>query len=95
VTPEEARGLFPVLERLAYLNAGTFGPLATPTVEAVRGEIERDLRDGRLGKEYFERLLELRRAARAALAGLVGAEQEHDALTVSTTDGCNIVVAGL
>jgi L-cysteine/cystine lyase len=61
----------------------------------VRGEIERDLRDGRLGKEYFERLLELRRAARAALAGLVGAEPEQVALTGSTTDGCNIVVAGL
>ena len=28
MTPGEARALFPVLERLAYLNAGTFGPLA-------------------------------------------------------------------
>jgi L-cysteine/cystine lyase len=95
VTPEEARGLFPVLERLAYLNAGTFGPLATPTAEAVRGEVERDLRDGRFGTAYFERLLELRREARVALAALVGAEPEQVALTGSTTDGCNIVVAGL
>jgi hypothetical protein len=35
VTFEEARALFPVLERIAYLNAGTFGPLARPTAEAV------------------------------------------------------------
>ena len=28
MTPAEARALFPVLERLAYLNAGTFGPVA-------------------------------------------------------------------
>ena len=95
MTPEEARGLFPVLERLAYLNAGTFGPLATPTADAVRAEVERDLRDGRFGKAYFDRLLELRRQARAALGALVGAEPEQIALTGSTTDGCNIVVAGL
>ena len=95
MTPAEGRRLFPVLERLAYLNAGTFGPLATPTGEAVRAEVERDLHDGRSGKVYFERLLELRREARAALAGLVGAEPAQVALTGSTTDGCNIVVAGL
>ena len=92
---EEARGLFPVLQRLAYLNAGTFGPLATPTADAVRAEVERDLRDGRSGKAYFERLLELRRRARSALGAFVGAEPEQVALTGSTTDGCNIVVAGL
>jgi L-cysteine/cystine lyase len=95
VTPDEARGLFPVLGRLAYLNAGTFGPLATPTAAAVRAELERDLEHGRSGKPYFERLLALRKEARAALAALVGAEPEQVALTGSTTDGCNIVVAGL
>jgi L-cysteine/cystine lyase len=95
VTPDEARGLFPVLERLAYLNAGTFGPLATPTVDAARAELERDLEHGRAGKPYFERLLALRKEARAVLAALVGADPEQVALTGSTTDGCNIVVAGL
>jgi L-cysteine/cystine lyase len=95
MTPEEARGLFPVLERVAYLNAGTFGPLATPTADAVRAEVARDLHDGRLGKPYFDRLLELRREARAALGALVGVAPAHVALTGSTTDGCNIVVAGL
>jgi L-cysteine/cystine lyase len=95
VTPEEARGLFPVLERLAYLNAGTFGPLAQPTADAIREEVQRDLEHGRFGKEYFERLLELRSQARAALGALVGADPEQVALTGSTTDGCNIAVAGL
>ena len=28
MTFEEARSQFPVLQRIAYLNAGTFGPLA-------------------------------------------------------------------
>ncbi len=34
MTFDEARALFPVLERKAYLNAGTFGPLARPTLDA-------------------------------------------------------------
>ena len=95
MTPGEGRSLFPVLERLAYLNAGTFGPLARPTVEAIRGQLDADLGGGRFGKEYFERLLELRKQARSVLGGLVGAEPEQVSLTSSTTDGCNIVLAGL
>jgi len=95
VTPEEGRALFPVLERLAYLNAGTFGPLARPTAAAVQEQLDADLADGRFGKEYFERMLDLRKQARALLGGLVGAEPERVSLTGSTTDGCNIVLAGL
>ncbi len=95
MTPGEARALFPVLERVAYLNAGTFGPVATPTFEAVEGQLRADFEQGRLGKEYFERVLELRVEVRAALAALVGAEAEQVSLTGSTTDGCNIVLGGL
>ena len=95
MTPEEGRSLFPVLERLAYLNAGTFGPLARPTAAAVQEQLDADLADGRFGKEYFERMLELRKQARVVLAALVGAEPEQVSLTGSTTDGCNIVLAGL
>ena len=95
MTPAEARALFPVLERLAYLNAGTFGPVAQPTADAMRAQLETDLADGRFGKAYFERMLELRRWAREAFGSLVGAPPEHVSLTGSTTDGCNIVLAGL
>jgi L-cysteine/cystine lyase len=95
VTPAEARALFPVLERLAYLNAGTFGPLARATVEAVDEQLRADLRDGRFGKEYFEGMLALRARARVELGALVGVGPEHVSLTTSTTDGCNIVLAGL
>ena len=95
MTPEEGRALFPVLERCAYLNAGTFGPLARPTAEAVQEQLDADLVGGRFGKPYFERMLALRNEARSALGGLVGAEPEQVSLTGSTTDGCNIVLAGL
>lgn len=95
MTAEEARAQFPVLERYAYLQAGSVGPLARGTVEAMRAEEERGLRDGRGGLAQFERLLAAREALREELAALVGVEVDHVALTASTTDGCNIVLAGL
>jgi len=95
MTPAEARALFPALEQVAYLNAGTFGPLARPVAEAMAGALERDLLMGRIGMPYLEGVLAERAALREALAALVGAEPGQVALTSSTTDGCNIVVAGL
>ena len=95
MTPAEARALFPVLEHVAYLNAGTFGPLARPTFEAIEHQLRADTEHGRIGKEYFERMLELRTELRAELGSLVGVAPEHVSLTGSTTDGCNIVLAGL
>ncbi len=95
VTFEEARAQFPVLERVAYLQAGSAGPLARGTVEAMRAEEERNLADGRVGLEYIEHVLGLRAELRAELAGLVGVDAEQVALTGSTTDGCNLVLAGL
>jgi L-cysteine/cystine lyase len=95
VTFEEARAAFPVLERLAYLNAGTTGPLASATVAAMDVELQADLERGRFGQAYFDRMLALRGEARAGLAVLLGVEPANVALTSSTTESCNIVLAGL
>ena len=95
MTFEEVRAGFPVLERIAYLNAGTFGPLASATVDAMRAEQERALAEGRVGLPTFERVLAMRGSVRERLAALVGVAPEAVALTSSTTDGCNIVLAGL
>jgi L-cysteine/cystine lyase len=92
---EEARAQFPVFERLAYLNAGTNGPLARATVEAVVAQARADLEGGRGGHEYFDRALALRDDVRAKLAAAVGVEPDQLALATSTTNGCNIVLAGL
>ena len=94
-TFEDARAQFPVLERIAYLNAGSSGPLARATFEAMTAEEERNLEDGRMGRAYIERYLELRAELRGILGGLVGAVPELVALTASTTEGCNVVLAGL
>ena len=95
MTFEEARAQFPVLERYAYLQAGSVGPLARVTIDAVRAEEETGLREGRGSHARFMRLLEMREELRGGVAALVGVGAEHVALTASTTDGCNIVLAGL
>jgi L-cysteine/cystine lyase len=92
---EEARAQFPVFERYAYLNAGTNGPLARATVDAVADYNRRDLERGRGGKAYFEEILALRERAREALAGVLEVPAENVALVSSTTNACNVVLAGL
>lgn len=95
MTFEEARGRFPALERIAYLNAGTFGPLAQATIDAARDQLSHDLGCARAGKAYFDHVMELRSELSRRLAELIGVDPENVALTASTTDGCNIVVGGL
>jgi L-cysteine/cystine lyase len=94
MTYEEARAQLPVLEQLAYLNAGTNGPLARATVEAFVAQAERDLREGRFGPAYFEQMLELRDTARRGFAAVLGVDPERMALVDSTTRGCATVLAG-
>jgi L-cysteine/cystine lyase len=95
VTVEEARAQFPVLERYAYLNAGSNGPLPRAAVDAARARLERDLTEGRSGKAYIEEMVELRERVRGGLAGVLGTPAELVALTESTTRGCQLVVSGL
>ena len=95
MTFEEARAQFPVLDRIAYLNAGTFGPVPRGVHDALVQALDRDFEAGRSGMPYFEETMELRTEARSRVAGLVHADPLQVALTASTTDACNIVVAGL
>ena len=92
---DAARAQFPVLERQAYLNAGSSGPLPRAAVEAAQAWLARDLEQGRSGMPYIEELAGLREQARAGFAAVVGSSPEQIALTDSTTRGCQIVLAGL
>jgi L-cysteine/cystine lyase len=95
LTFEEARALFPVLERFAYLNAGTLGPLSRPTLAAMEERLRFDQEHGRGGHGWFMSVLELRTRVREQIAALVSASAGQMALTSSTTDGCNVVLSGL
>jgi L-cysteine/cystine lyase len=94
-TFEEARAQFPVLERVAYLNAGTNGPLARATAEAMRDRVECDLEQGRSGRAWLDEELSRREETRRGLAAVLGVDTTLVALTDSTTRGCQIVLAGL
>ncbi|MGE5274573.1 MAG: aminotransferase class V-fold PLP-dependent enzyme [Verrucomicrobiota bacterium] len=91
----EARAQFPVLDEVAYLNAGSMGPLARATIDAMHAQEQSDLEHGRGGKPYVETMLGLRDRVRTTLAAVICVPPEKLALTSSTTEGCNIVLAGL
>src|SRR5271155_689935 len=88
------RDEFPVLGALAYLNAGTDGPLPGCAMAAAAGELVRELSDGR-SMAHFERRAELSADLRAAYATALGAEPADVALTTCTTEGIAQVVGGL
>ena len=90
----EFRAHFPVLERIAYMNAGTDGPVPDVAVEAAAEEMRAEARDGRV-TAHFERRIELQDELRAAYGRVVGAPPEQIALTTSATDGLGRVIAGL
>lgn len=89
------RAGLPILDRVAYLNAGTNGPLPRRTFDAMQASLTRDLEQGRSSREYFEGMLARRDDVRAALARVLHAPPEAIALTTSTTEGCNVVLNGL
>ncbi len=89
------RAQFPVLERLSYLNAGTEGPLPRAAAEVVHQRIDLEVGAGRCGRPYFEETMSLRERARAGYATVLGCDASEVALTGSTTDGVNTVIAGL
>jgi L-cysteine/cystine lyase len=95
VTFEEARAQFPVLERFAYLNAGTFGPLARSVADAIAAEQRRGLEEGRMNTKVFPHYLETRDRVRTAIAQTIGIAPDRLALTSSTTEACNVVLLGL
>jgi L-cysteine/cystine lyase len=88
------RGQFPVLDRFAYLNAGTDGPLAAAAVHASAAELAREADCGRTHR-HFERRGELNRSLRAAYASILGCAAEDIALTTCTSEGLALVIEGL
>ncbi len=88
------RAQFPVLERVAYFNSGTDGPLPAAAAASAREELGSEEREGRF-RAHFERRFELQERLRAAYARVANADPAEIALTTSTTDGLGRVIAGL
>ncbi len=95
MTWPETRARFPVLDRYAYLNAGTFGPLSRATLAAIDELREWEGTHGRAGRAYFDEMLAARERVRSLLAAQISVPADHVTLTSSTTQGIQVVVAGL
>jgi selenocysteine lyase/cysteine desulfurase len=94
VEPSGLRAEFPVLDELAYLNAGTDGPLPVRAVRAAGEELEREAAEGRT-HAHFERRAELGAALRRAYASLLGCDSADVSLTTCTSEGLAQTIAGL
>jgi L-cysteine/cystine lyase len=88
------RSEFPVLELIAYLNAGTDGPLPAAAVRAAQAELEAELGEGR-ATPHFMRRFEIQGELRAGYARVMGAGVDDVALTTSTSEGIGAVMAGM
>lgn len=88
------RAEFPVLARLAYLNAGTDGPLPAAAVAAGVAELQRELGDGR-STAHFERRKELDEQLHGAYARALGADPGDVSLTTCTTEGMALTIEGM
>ena len=92
---DSLRAAFPVLDRIAYLNAGTDGPVPRVAVEAASEQIRREAERGRSGAEHFEHMKAGAQGLRERLATLIGAQADEVALTHCTTDGITTVLSAL
>src|SRR3954451_22896002 len=88
------REQFPILERVAYLNAGTDGPVPRAAPEAASRELAGELEEGR-ATTHFERRFALQDELRAGYAELLGAQAGDVARTTSTSEGIGKVLAGM
>jgi len=88
------RAEFPVLDSVAYLNAGTDGPLPAAAVRAASQELQRQLADGR-SQAHFQRRTELTDGLRAAYAATLGCRPADLALCTCTTEGMAQTIGGL
>ncbi|MBA2349148.1 MAG: aminotransferase class V-fold PLP-dependent enzyme [Solirubrobacterales bacterium] len=92
--PAALRAQFPVFESVAYLNAGTCGPLPAAALRAAADSGLRAAEQGR-GKDYFDQMFDVRARLREVYAGVVGGRPEEIALTTATSDGMAQVLRGL
>jgi selenocysteine lyase/cysteine desulfurase len=92
---DDLRAEFPVFERLAYLNAGSNGPVPRRGVEAAERSMRHQALAGRGDKAAFEKNAERIDQLRERISLLLGCESANLALTGSTTDGVNAVLNAL
>lgn len=89
------RQFIPISEQVIYLNTGSVGPSPEPALQA-EADLSRTLAvQGPAAPFLWDHVRNVTDQARQALAAQLGAPPERIALTHHTSDGINIVAAGL
>lgn len=91
MTPE-LRALFPMAERLVYLNHAAVSPIPTTTLNAVEAQLH-DVADS--GTLNYRSWLSVKEGARQLLSQLLGAKPEQVAFMRNTSDSLSTVANGL
>jgi L-cysteine/cystine lyase len=91
----EVRAQLPVTAKAIYCNTGWFGPLPTVVTETLKSAAGEECDDGRVQPGSWEVARERLARIRALFGELAGADSHEIALTHSSTEGINVVLAGL
>jgi L-cysteine/cystine lyase len=92
---DDLRAQFPVFRHLAYLNAGSNGPVPQRALDAVDESLRSQATEGRGDRAHFEENARRIDHLRERVARLLGCETGELALTGSTTDGVNAALLAL
>jgi selenocysteine lyase/cysteine desulfurase len=95
VLSSELRDEFPVLQRIAYLNTGSNGPVPARAVAAVEADMRAQAEQGRGGDAFWQLVLPRMDELRERVAGLLACDADELAITGATTDGLNVVLSAL
>ena len=88
----DLRALFPITERLNYLNHAAVSPLPLPSLEAVEAQL-RDVHEN--GSLNFPDWVSTKDEARKLLAAMLGGRPEQVAFMRNTSDALSTVANGL
>ena len=91
MTPE-LRALFPITERLVYLNHAAVSPPPTPTIAATEAQLRDVFLNGSLN---YRSWLAVKEQARQLLANLLGARAEQVAFMRNTSDALSTLANGI
>jgi cysteine desulfurase/selenocysteine lyase len=86
------RALFPITERVNYLNHAAVSPPPTPTIAAIKSQLA-DVSEN--GSVNFRSWIATKERTRQLLAALLGARPEQCAFMRNTSDGLSTVANGL
>lgn len=89
---DSLRALFPVTERVIYLNHAAVSPPPRPTIEAINAYLADVSQNGSVN---FRDWLAVKERTRQLLAGMLGARPEQVAFVRNTSDALSTVANGL